>query len=166
MATYLGYDRVPQSIIGYLPVRGEGPVSRNSTSRILDLLEVAKSPSDVELAGGLPFARPSEAYSAGAVASQQPLRARASSLHVAVIRHNPNTLDRSPMMQPRGATSGNGNSMDNARPAGDRRRFSRIGEKNITRHQPHTLRLCQPSENAETLPAFFLSHGATDANGR
>lgn len=46
------------------------------------------------------------------------------------------------------------------------RRFSRIGEKNITRHGPHTLRLTPSCDNAGTECAFSLIHGATDANGR
>jgi hypothetical protein len=46
------------------------------------------------------------------------------------------------------------------------RRFSRLGEKNITRHQANRLPSRPSCKNAGTERPSGLTHGATDANGR
>jgi hypothetical protein len=82
-----------------------------------------------------------------------------------VIRHIPNTLDRL-LSATAGVSSGKEPPMGKALPAGHPQLISRIGEKNLTRQQRHTLRLHATSENAGTLSGFILSIGATDASGR
>lgn len=46
------------------------------------------------------------------------------------------------------------------------KRFSRLGEKNFTRHRAHTLRLVPCCLNARGISPLTHTHGATDANGR
>jgi hypothetical protein len=104
-------------------------------------------------------------HPANPLPSQQPLRARSSSLHVLVIRHNPNTLDhplflRRPEFPPERRVP-----MGKVPRIGYRQRISRLGEKSLTRRLPLTLRSRQ-SEKAGTPTGFILIHGATDANGR
>jgi hypothetical protein len=98
-------------------------------------------------------------------AQEQPLRVRPGPLHVMVIRHIPNTLDRL-LIATAGIASGKEFSMVKTLPAGHPQRISRIGEKNLTRQQRHTLRLLPSSENAATLRGFIPIDGATDASGR
>jgi hypothetical protein len=65
-----------------------------------------------------------------------------------------------------GPASGKEIPMGKTTRSGHCRRFSRLGEKNITRCGPHTLRLRLPCDDAGIRSAFSLIHGATDANGR
>jgi hypothetical protein len=82
-----------------------------------------------------------------------------------VIRHIPNTLDRL-LIETAGISSGKELPMGKPLPTGHPQLISRIGEKNLTRRQRHTLRSHPSSENAGTLSGFILSIGATDASGR
>lgn len=64
-----------------------------------------------------------------------------------------------------GAASGKETPMAKTPRTGPRRRFSRLGEKSLTRRGLYTLRLYFSCDNAGTQSAFSLIHGATDANG-
>lgn len=172
MATCLTCPRLPTGIQRYPSVPHGVHESRSYRQIILDFLRVAKGTMVSRACGGEPLdvspgravTRMRDRVTSGRVMSggrqprvvarprETPQRNHAGPTYVAVMAGAASGKEIPPMSRHRQTVTAD-ESHESAK-------------KNLTRRLPHTLPSYPSSQNAGTLGAIILIHGATDASGR
>lgn len=166
MASHRAWMPAPAGSIAYPPARSGTHELLSVPPKILDFPVLGNCTRGHEQRHGearrhVPAERPGKPTK-----TRQLWRARRRSLHVLVIRHNPNTLRRPLFFATARTTSAQEPLMGKSSPRTPDRRFSRLGEKNLTRRLGLTLRSGPSYQIAGNERPLSLTHGATDANGR